>query len=83
MILSRDSDTILIADDDQVIRRNLRVLMESEGYRVVEAADGMEAAKALEAHSVILVLLDLKMPKCTGLDVLRDHQDRLEDTRSL
>lgn len=80
MILSRDSDTILIADDDPIIRRNLRVLMESEGYRVVEAADGMEAAKALEAHSVILVLLDLKMPKCTGLDVLRDHQDRLEDT---
>ena len=77
---SRDSDTILVADDDPVIRRNLRVLMEAEGYRVVEAADGMEAAKALEASSVILVLLDLKMPKCTGLDVLRDHQDRLEDT---
>ncbi|MDC8449543.1 MAG: sigma-54 dependent transcriptional regulator [Nitrospira sp.] len=80
MMLSRDSDTILVADDDPVIRRNLRVLMESEGYRVVEAADGMEAAKALEAPCITLVLLDLKMPGCTGLDVLRDHQDRLEDT---
>ena len=79
MIASRDSDTILIADDDPVIRRNLRVLMESEGYQVVEAADGMEAAKALEAPSITLVLLDLKMPRCTGLEVLRDHQDRLED----
>ena len=80
MITSRDSDTILIADDDPVIRRNLRVLMESEGYQVVEAADGMEAAKALDDPSITLVLLDLKMPRCTGLDVLRDHQDRLEDT---
>lgn len=76
----RHSDIILIADDDPVIRRNLRVLMESEGYRVMEAANGMEAARALETSSVTLVLLDLKMPGCTGLDVLRDHQDRLEDT---
>lgn len=75
-----DSDTILIADDDPVIRRNLRVLLESEGYRIVEAADGMEAAQALEAPSITLVLLDLKMPGCTGLDILRDYQDRLEDT---
>jgi two-component system, NtrC family, response regulator AtoC len=80
MMTPRHSDIILIADDDPVIRRNLRVLMESEGYRVMEAANGMEAARALETSSVTLVLLDLKMPGCTGLDVLRDHQDRLEDT---
>ncbi len=80
MTTPRDSDTILVADDDPVIRRNLCVLLESEGYRVVEAADGLEAVKALEAFSVTLVLLDLKMPGCTGLDILRDHHDRLEDT---
>lgn len=77
---ARDLGTILIADDDPLIRRNLRVLMDSEGYRVVEAEDGMKAAKALEDPSIALVLLDLKMPGCTGLDILRDHQDRLEET---
>lgn len=80
MTTPHDSDTILIADDDPVIRRNLHMLMESEGYHVVEAADGLEAANALKALSITLVLLDLKMPRRTGLDVLRDHQDRLEDT---
>jgi len=74
-----DAGTILIADDDRVIRRNLRVLLESEGYRVVEAEDGMDASKALEDPSIMLVLLDLKMPGCTGLDILRDHQDRLDE----
>ena len=80
MSTSLNSTNILIADDDPVIRRNLRVLLESEGYRVVEARDGIEAAKSLEDPSIALVLLDLKMPGCTGLDVLRDHQDRLDDT---
>jgi two-component system, NtrC family, response regulator AtoC len=79
MSIPVNSASILIADDDGTIRRNLRVLLESEGYRVAEAADGIEAAKALEDPSVALVLLDLKMPGSTGLDLLRDHQDRLED----
>lgn len=74
-----DSGTILIADDDPVIRRNLHVLLASEGYRIVEAEDGLEAGKALEDPSIMLVLLDLKMPGCTGLDILRDQQDRLEE----
>lgn len=56
------------------------MLLESEGYRVMEAADGTEAAKSLQDSSIALVLLDLKMPGSTGLELLRDHQDRLEET---
>jgi two-component system response regulator AtoC len=71
--------TILIADDEATIRANLRLLLESEGYHVVEAADGIQASQALEEQTVALVLLDLKMPGRSGLDILRDHQDQLED----
>jgi DNA-binding NtrC family response regulator len=72
--------TILIADDDPTIRANLRLFLESEGYRAIEAADGAEARKALDDQSIALLLLDLKMPNCDGLEVLREHQDRLEET---
>ena len=45
MTKQRHRATILVADDDSTIRTNLRMLLESEGYRVLEAADGLEAAK--------------------------------------
>jgi two-component system, NtrC family, response regulator AtoC len=72
--------TILIADDDAVIRGNLVLLLRSEGYRVLEAADGLQAAEMLADPSVSLALLDLKMPGRNGMDLLRDHHDHLEET---
>ncbi|HXT60725.1 MAG TPA: response regulator, partial [Pirellulales bacterium] len=54
--------TILVADDDPTIRGNLALLLASEGYRVLEAADGRQAAERLGDRAVSLVLLDLKMP---------------------
>ena len=72
--------TILVADDDRTIRSNLAVLLRAEGYEVIEAADGREASEHLVSRHVALVLLDLKMPGRTGLELLRDHQDELEET---
>jgi len=71
--------TILVADDDATIRTNLRLLLQSEGYRVMEAADGLQADQAFEDPSLALVLLDLKMPGQGGMDLLRKHEDRLEE----
>jgi DNA-binding NtrC family response regulator len=79
MTKPRQQATILIADDDIVIRTNLRLLLESEGYRVVEAADGNQAGQAFGDASVALILLDLQMPGQTGMDLLRKHRDQLED----
>jgi two-component system response regulator AtoC len=72
--------TILVADDDAVIRSNLALLLKSEGYDVREAADGGEAARALLDPAVALALLDLKMPVQDGMAVLRAHADRLDET---
>jgi DNA-binding NtrC family response regulator len=80
MHAARDRCTILVADDDAVIRGNLALLLRSEGYQVVEAGDGLRAAEVLADPAVSLALLDLKMPGRSGMDVLRDHKERLEET---
>src|SRR5262249_36276398 len=77
--MSKHAGTILVADDDPATRSNLALLLRSEGYRVVEAADGDAAAESLADPSVAAALLDLKMPKRDGLAVLRAHADRLEE----
>jgi two-component system, NtrC family, response regulator AtoC len=62
--------TILVADDDRTIRRNLGLFLRSEGYQTLEAADGDEALAKVAQESPDAVLLDLKMPGRGGLDVL-------------
>ena len=62
--------TVLVADDDRTIRRNLIRLLQSEGYQAFEASDGDEALSLIRARSPDAVLLDLKMPGRDGLEVL-------------
>jgi DNA-binding NtrC family response regulator len=76
----RDRPTILVADDDPVIRGNLALLLGSEGYHVIEAADGAQAGGLLADPGVSLALLDLRMPGRDGMEVLRQHRDMLEET---
>ena len=65
----KESETILIADDNEEIREILRVLLESEGYPVLEAEDGEQVLDLLSRHSqaVDLVILDVMMPRMSGL----------------
>ncbi len=80
MTLREPPATILVADDDRIIRHNLGTLLRAEGFQVREAADGLEAGQVLSDPSLALALLDLKMPGRDGLSLLRDHAERLEDT---
>jgi two-component system response regulator AtoC len=64
------SMTVLVADDDRTIRRNLVGLLRSEGYATLEAADGDSALALINANHPDAVLLDLKMPGRDGLNVL-------------
>ncbi len=63
--------TILVVDDERSIRRTLREILEYEGYAVEEAADGDEALEKLREGRYDLVLLDIKMPRRDGMEVLR------------
>jgi two-component system, NtrC family, response regulator AtoC len=76
---ARDRSTILVADDDPVIRGNLRLLLQEEGYRVLEASDGLQVEKLLADGSVSLLLLDLRMPGRGGMELLRDHAELWEE----
>jgi two-component system, NtrC family, response regulator AtoC len=62
--------TVLVAEDDKTIRRNLVRLLESEGYRVLEAVDGDIALATISSKRPDAVLLDLRMPVRDGLQVL-------------
>ena len=77
--MSATNTTVLVADDDSTIRRNLVRLLQSEGYRTIEAADGDEALAGVRAKNPDAVLLDLKMPGRDGLKVLAELQPLLAD----
>ncbi len=62
---------ILVADDEQNLRRVLVALLRREGHDVVQAASGLEAIERLAVGVVDLVVLDLNMPDLHGLEVLR------------
>ena len=61
---------ILVADDDATLRTELMSLLEEDGHQVVPAADGGEAIRLIEREGFDVALLDLKMPKATGLEIL-------------
>lgn len=60
---------ILVVDDEERIRRLLRMYLEREGYRIDEAEDGEEALEKAFAVDYDLILLDLMLPGMDGLDV--------------
>lgn len=63
---------ILIAEDETIIRLDLRELLERSGFEVVaEARDGEEAVALASAEAPDLALLDVKMPKLDGIDAAR------------
>ena len=64
------SQKILIVDDSALSRRTLRRILETAGYEVVEAEDGMTALELYFLEKPSLVLLDLVMKGMYGLDVL-------------
>jgi DNA-binding response OmpR family regulator len=64
--------TILVVDDEESIRALYREEFEEEGYRVLCAADGAAARKALGEDSVHIVILDIKLKGESGLQILQD-----------
>jgi two-component system response regulator RegX3 len=71
-----DAPLILVVDDEQSYRDALRVALEREGFRVETAADGAEAIEMFDASKPQLVLLDVMLPRISGVDVCRELRTR-------
>jgi two-component system response regulator RegX3 len=71
-----DPPLILVVDDEQSYRDALSVALRREGFLVDTAADGTEAIARFEASKPSLVLLDVMLPKISGIDVCRELRAR-------
>jgi two-component system nitrogen regulation response regulator NtrX len=65
---------ILVIDDEAEIRKSLRMILEYDGYEVLEASAGAEGLTLAEREAPDLVFLDVKMPGMDGLEVLQRLQ---------
>jgi DNA-binding response OmpR family regulator len=63
--------TVLVADDEQDILNLVRFRLERDGYDVVCASDGAEAVSLARSAQPALCVLDVMMPKLTGIEVLQ------------
>ena len=62
--------TILIIDDEEIVRVLLRSALEEAGYEVTEAANGREGLELYRQRPIHLVITDILMPEMNGLDML-------------
>jgi len=68
--------TVLVVEDEPVIRELMSILLEDEGYAVHQAVDGLQALEMLEQHGVDLVLSDVKMPRLDGASLVHRLRSR-------
>ena len=63
---------ILVVDDERAIRSTLKEILEYEKYSVADAPDGIEALELIKNDQFDVILLDIKMPRMDGLEVLEE-----------
>ena len=69
--MAGNGQCVLLAEDDPALRRYLQVVLERAGFRVVSAADGLEAMKFLLSATVDVVVTDAVMPNLDGYQLCR------------
>ncbi|MCF3943029.1 response regulator transcription factor [Oceanobacillus alkalisoli] len=67
---------ILVVEDDEMIRRLVKIYLEKAGYDVLEAADGEEAQEVFLTHRPCLIILDLMLPKLSGEEFCKWVKER-------
>lgn len=71
-------ETILIVDDEQDLLELIEYNLKREGYNVLKAENGVEGLRLARKHSPDLILLDIMMPRMTGIEMLKTMKDDAE-----
>jgi two-component system nitrogen regulation response regulator NtrX len=74
--------TILVVDDEKNIRRTLRMVLEGSGFNTLEASSAEECLDVLDSREVDLLILDVRLPKMSGIEALKKIRSEPE-TRKL
>jgi YesN/AraC family two-component response regulator len=61
---------VLVVDDEQVLRETIEMYLELEGAIVSHASDGLEAFELIQTKKYDIVLSDIRMPECSGVQLL-------------
>lgn len=80
-ILMVEKRKVLVVDDEEALRTVLSSELVSEGYEVVTASDGDEAINEIQKQSFDMVLLDIKMQRVNGFEVLKFVKDKHPKTK--
>ena len=75
--------SVLVIDDEALIRRMLRRVLETEGYEVMDAADGSKGVELYREHPADLVLTDIFMPNKEGLETIMTLKRDFPEVRIL
>ena len=73
-----ETKTILIVDDDIELADGLRIVLEKQGYRVIQARDGHQGKQQIYNQRPDLVILDMMMPRMGGYPVLEHFKDKTD-----
>lgn len=71
-MVKRQAEKVLVVDDEVALVESIRFTLESEGYEVLTAHDGLDGVAKVKSANPSLVLLDLMLPEMSGLDVCRE-----------
>lgn len=72
---------ILLIDDHAALRQTLRRILQGEGHRVIEAANGRAGMVQFDRHNPALVITDILMPDQDGIETILDMRRRSLDTK--
>src|SRR5437867_12410646 len=73
-----DGKTILVVDDDMELSDGLRVMLEKQGHRVLQARDGQQGKQQIYQQRPDLVILDMMMPRMGGYPVLEHFRGKTD-----
>lgn len=76
-----ESTLILVVDDEESVRHLLRQVLESVGYRVQEATNGIEAIEAYNLEPAALVIMDIIMPEKEGIETILELRQAYSDIK--